>query len=223
MPKNPPPVRLTRRHVMAIGASFCAGALAGCRDTQFHAMDISGASPPLAFTMTRARDAKAVSEADYRGKVTLLYFGYTFCPDICPLTLSNVADVLRRLGPQADAVRVLFATVDPARDTLPVLADYEKSFAPQIDALRGTPDQLAALARRYRIAYSAEPATKDRPYQVTHGSVVYVFDGTGAARLLIASLAAAHPDIAGTAEDLRRLIAEARPQTSIISRLRQLV
>ncbi len=116
---------------------------------------------------------------------------------------------LRDLGPQAQHVRVLFVTVDPDRDTLPVLADYVKNFGPEVEALRGTPDQLAALARRYRVVYSVAPATQDHAYEVTHSSAIYVFDATGAARLLVPSLAAARPDIKGTTADLRRLIDEA--------------
>ena len=147
-----------------------------------------------------------MTEADYRGDIVMLYFGYTFCPDVCPTTLANVADVLKRLGPDAERVRLLFVTVDPDRDTLPVLADYVKSFAPQIEGLRGDPDQIASLARRYRIAYSVTPATATHPYEVTHGSAIYVFDGSGAARLLIPSLGSAAGDVAGVTIDIRRLV-----------------
>ena len=175
------------------------------------AIDISGNSPPLEFAMTRASDGRRVTEADYRGRIVMLYFGYTFCPDVCPTTLANVADILKRLGPDAERVRLLFVTVDPDRDTLPVLADYVKNFAPQIDGLRGDSDQIASLARRYRIAYSVTPATGTRPYEVTHGSAIYVFDATGAARLLIPSLGSTTGDIAGVTADLRRLIEGANP------------
>ena len=177
-----------------------------------HALDVSGSSPALALTMTRASDGKAVTEADYRGKVVLLYFGYTFCPDVCPTTLSNIADLLTRLGTEASRVRVLFVTVDPQRDTLPVLAAYAENFGPGIEGLRGTPDQLAALARRYRILYSVSPETGDHPYEVTHSSAIYVFDRTGAARLLVPSLGSEKPDLDGLATDLRHLIeSEGRP------------
>ncbi len=150
----------------------------------------------------------------------MLYFGYTFCPDICPTTLANVAEILNQLGPEAEHVRVLFVTVDPDRDTAPVLAAYVKNFAPQIEGLRGTPDQLEALARRYRIAYSVTPETKDHPYEVTHSSAIYVFDASGAARLLVSSLGTAEPDVAGTAADLKQLVEEANPP-GWFARLRQ--
>ena len=171
--------------------------------------------------MTRASDGREVTAADYRGQVVMLYFGYTFCPDVCPTTLANIAAVFDRLGPQAaQHVRVLFVTVDPERDTEPALAAYVKNFAPQIEGLRGTPDQLAALARRYRVAYSVAPATRDHPYEVTHSPAIYVFDGSGAARLLVSSLGTPAPDVAGTAADLQRLVDEAHPQ-GWFARLRQ--
>ncbi|MGA3303352.1 MAG: SCO family protein [Methylovirgula sp.] len=216
------PGGLRRRAFGAIAAALSAFALAGCHDSPFHSIDIAGISPPLAFTMTRANDDKPVTEADYRGKITLLYFGYTFCPDVCPTTLANIADIVRKLGPEAKQVRVLFVTVDPDRDTLPVLANYVQSFGPEVEALRGTPDELAALARRYRVVYSVEPATKEQPYQVTHSSVVYVFDGSGAARLLIPSLPGAKPDLTGATADLKRLIEESH-RRSLLTQLKSLV
>ena len=204
----PPAGSTNRRRALALTVAALGAALAGgCRSGDSRsAIDISGNSPPLEFTLTRASDGKRVTEADYRGDIVMLYFGYTFCPDVCPTTLANVADILKRLGPDAERVRLLFVTVDPDRDTLPVLADYVKSFAPEIEGLRGDSDQIAALARRYRIAYSVTPATATRAYEVTHGSAIYVFDATGAARLLIPSLGSTAGDIAGVTADLRRLV-----------------
>jgi protein SCO1/2 len=215
---------VTRRRALGlVGAGSGLTLLAGCNgDPAWHSIDVSGSSPPLAFTMTRAADGKEVTQADYRGRIVMLYFGYTYCPDVCPTTLANVADILKRLGPAAHDIRVLFVTVDPNRDTLPVLAQYVKDFAPQIDGLRGTADQLAALARRYRVVYSVRPETKDHPYEVTHSSAIYVFDRSGAARLLIPSLASPHPDIAGATADLKRLVAEKNPP-GLLARMLRLV
>ena len=209
----PPALSATRRRAIALTAAALGAALiGGCRSGDDRsAIDISGDSPPLKFAMTRASDGRRVTEADYRGDIVMLYFGYTFCPDVCPTTLANVADVLKRLGPDAERVRLLFVTVDPDRDTLPVLADYVKSFAPQIEGLRGDPDQIASLARRYRIAYSVTPATATHPYEVTHGSAIYVFDGSGAARLLIPSLGSSAGDVAGVTIDIRRLVNAGNP------------
>ena len=210
-----------RRLAGLFGACLSLALLAGCGDgAKWHAIDVSGSLPPLSFTMTRAEDGKPVTQHDYRGQIVLLYFGYTFCPDVCPTTLSNIAEILARLGPDAQQLRVLFVTVDPNRDTAAVLAAYVRNFAPQAEGLRGTPDQLADLARRYRIAYSATPATGDHPYEVTHSAGVYVFDGSGAARLIIAGLASTAPDIAGDAADLKRLVEEAHPP-GLLARLRR--
>ncbi|MBW4092719.1 MAG: SCO family protein [Proteobacteria bacterium] len=194
-----------------LGAGAAALVLAGlgakpARAAGWHNVDVRGSVPALAFTMTDATTGKPVTAADFRGKVVLLYFGYTNCPDVCPLTLHNIALILQRLGPAADAVRVLFVTVDPHRDTLAVLRAYTALFAPQIVGLRPSANQLARLARRYRLAYSASPATASHPYEVTHSAAVYAFDRTGAARLLIPSLASTTPDLGGTTEDLRRLL-----------------
>lgn len=206
-----------------VGTGLALMLLAGCGDTtKWHSIDVSGSLPALAFTMVRATDGKQVTQADYRGKIVLLYFGYTFCPDVCPTTLSNLARALTRIGHDAQQVRVLFVTVDPNRDTPPLLAAYVKNFAPQIEGLRGTADQLAALARRYRVVYSVTPATKDQPYEVTHSSAIYVFDAVGAARLIIASLSSTHPDIPGTAADLKRLVEASHPP-GLLARLLRLV
>jgi len=146
---------------------------------------------------------------DLRRKVAPLYFGYTFCPDICPLTLTNVDLVLKALGDEAQDVRVLFVTVDPNRDTPRVLKDFVAALGTKVIGLRGDPDEFAALAKRYRVAYSVKPATRDRPYEVNHSSAIYVFDKTGKIRLLLSSLMTENPDIDGTAADLERLVDEA--------------
>lgn len=156
--------------------------------------------PPLEFVLTRASDGATVTARNYRGRVAILYFGYTNCPDVCPATLANLADVLKRLGPDADKVRVLFVTVDPDRDTLPVLRQYAAAFAPQVEGMRGTQNQLAALARRYRVAYSVR---KEPVYQVMHSAAVFVFDANNRARLVTLST----EDTAGLAEDVKRIIA----------------
>jgi protein SCO1 len=218
--RRPPRPGLTRRQALgAAGAGFGSLLLAGCKDdSKWHNMNVTGSSPALQFTLTRASDGREVTEADYQGKIVLLYFGYTNCPDVCPTTLFNIDQILKRLGPAAATIQVLFVTVDPNRDTLNQLKAYVSNFGPRVDGLRGTPDQLAALARRYRVVYTVSPATNTHPYEVTHSSAIYVFDTTGRARLLIPSLATTKPDIGGTVTDLRRLI-EAKNPPGFWSRL----
>jgi protein SCO1/2 len=145
--------------------------------------------PPLAFAMIRANDSARVSAADYRGKTVLLYFGYTHCPDECPTTLANIAVALRQLGPGAGDVRVLFVSVDPARDTISLLRRYVRAFAPEIDGLRGSDNSIAMFARRYRVLYTVTPASPGHAYNVMHSDSLFLFDGTGNARYVLTSTA----------------------------------
>lgn len=174
--------------------------LAGCGPGKpWHATDITGAMPDLEFSMARASDGYTVTGQDYRGRMVLLYFGYTHCPDVCPATLANLSDVLHRLGPDAEKVRVLFVTVDPNRDTLSVLKPFVQSFGYQVDGLRGTENQLATLARRYRVAYSVKT---EPTYEVMHTSAVFVFDEKGRARLVTLDT----NNTAVLTEDVKRII-----------------
>lgn len=163
--------------------------LAGCTPDSGPVTDIRGVMPELAFAMTRANDGAPVDAADYRGRAVILYFGYTNCPDICPTTLSDLADMLGRLGPLRRQVRVLFVTVDPNRDSLPVLKDYVKAFAPEIDGLRGSDDAVARLARRYRVTYEVTPASPGHAYEVMHSDSVFFFDRAGRVRYVATSVA----------------------------------
>ena len=156
------------------------------------------------FRLIDAGSGRVVTDRDFRGKWLMIYFGYTHCPDICPTTLANLSDVLERLGPARSKVRVLFVTVDPDRDTLAILDDYTKAFAPEIDGLRGSDDSLAALARRYRVAFGVTPAQDGKPYTVMHSDAVFFFDETGRARLVTTSTA----DTGAIAADLGRLLLE---------------
>jgi protein SCO1/2 len=180
-------MRLRYPFARALALAVCLAASACGRATQAGTTDISGVMPPLSFSMVRANDGAPVNAASYRGKIVLLYFGYTHCPDECPTTLANLAVALKHLGPAANNVRVLFVSVDPGRDTLPVLKNYVNAFAPQIEGLRGTGNAVAALARRYRVLYSVTPAAQPSAYDVTHSDSLFMFDNTGHARLVTMS------------------------------------
>jgi protein SCO1/2 len=174
-------------------------------------VNIKGLVPPLDFSMLDVNTGKPVTAADFQGKVTLLYFGYTNCPDVCPATLYNVDRILRRLGPLAGQVNFLFVTVDPDRDTPTGLAQYVGLFGPNITGLRGSADQLFTLARRYRVVFSVTKPTATTPYEVTHSAAIYVFDAKGQAQFLIAGLDTSAPDIPGITADLHRLIVSQSP------------
>jgi len=160
--------------------------LAGCQHDEklpFRLTDVSGHMPDLDFKLTDDH-GKPVSGADYRGKVVVLYFGYTHCPDVCPLTLAQLHVVMQRLGPLADQARILFVSVDPTRDTPAVMHAYVNAFDPRAIGLTGDARDIEALSKRYRSAYTREPDGKDGTYEVSHSSAIYVFDNRGGARVL---------------------------------------
>lgn len=145
--------------------------------------DIRGHMPDLKFTLTRD-DGQVVSQSAFTGKLTLLYFGYTHCPDVCPTTLADLGAAIRTLGPQADQVRVLFVSVDPARDSPAILKSYVNAFGPWFVGLTGNQSQLQALTKRYRVAYRLGKPDAQGNYSVYHSSAVFIFDKQGKVRLL---------------------------------------
>lgn len=185
-----------------LAPALAALALAGCaRQLQPHVTDVTGLVAPLQFSLTN-QNGRAVTAADYRGDVVMLYFGYTNCPDTCPATMATLAAALHRLGPLASRVRVLFVSVDPRRDTLAVLKRYVGDFGPQFVGLRGTKAQLTPMIKRYRVTYKDEKPDKYGHYEVIHSSGVFIFDGRGRARVLAESGATS----AAVAADVRQLL-----------------
>lgn len=178
------PRRLTRFALLFLLLALAA--LTGCQGSEklpFRLTDVSGHMPDLDFKLIDDH-GKPVTGADYRGKVVVLYFGYTHCPDVCPLTLAQLHVVMQRLGPLADQARILFVSVDPARDTPAVMHAYVNAFDPRAVGLTGDAREIEALSKRYRSAYTREPDGKDGNYEVSHSSAIYVFDSKGGARVL---------------------------------------
>lgn len=127
-----------------------------------------------------------LSLADYRGKVVLLYFGYTYCPDVCPTSLSLLAQALSSLTPDEVArVQGIFVSIDPERDTVDRLKEYAPFFHPSIVGVTGTPEALAGIAKQYGASYMKQKPNADGQYAVDHSSVTYVIDPQGR---LVASL-----------------------------------
>jgi protein SCO1/2 len=124
------------------------------------------------------QNGRPVSDEDFRGKPFLVFFGYTHCPDVCPTTLFDVSEVMRRLGPDADKTAALFITVDPERDTPATLKDYLGSFDPHLRAITGAPDAVAAVAKEYRVYYKKVP-TENGDYSMDHTAIVYLMDKNG--------------------------------------------
>jgi protein SCO1/2 len=124
---------------------------------------------------------KTVTDRDFRGHYLLVYFGYTFCPDVCPTTLNQVAEALDKLGPKGAAVQPLFITVDPKRDTPQVVGQYVEAFSPRLVGLTGTPEEIAKVAREYRVYYAIHKnAEQPADYTVDHSSILYLMSPSGA-------------------------------------------
>jgi protein SCO1 len=125
-------------------------------------------------------DGKPVTDQTWRGKYMLVYFGYTYCPDVCPTTLTSVAAALDKLGPKADQIQPLFITVDPKRDTQAVVKQYAAAFSPRLIGLTGSAEQIATAAKEYRVYY-AEHRTGPGPddYSMDHSSVLYLMGPDG--------------------------------------------
>jgi len=199
--------RLTHR---ILPASLLALALSACgKDGEpWTLYDVQGHLPDLQFSLA-ASGGRTVTQADLAGQTVLLFFGYANCPDICPTTMAQLSEVLRRLSPEhARAVRIVFVSVDPHRDTPERLQAYVNAFNDQAIGLTGSEPQIAALARRYRVAYQIEkpaPGDDDKAYDVTHARAVYIFDAKGRARLM----AADSDSVEAIVTDLARLLASA--------------
>ena len=170
-------------------AALCsfAAMLNGCsQEGPWRLENVTGVVLPLAFSLTD--DAGRTVTADtYRGKIVMLYFGYTHCPDVCPTTLADLSQAVSKLGAGASKVRILFVTVDPKRDTPQLLESYTRAFGPGFVGLRSDDPGLRRLTKRYRVTYSLGKPDARGEYEVTHSSAVFIFDGTGKARLLAES------------------------------------
>lgn len=148
----------------------------GSRTVTAGASKISIGGP---FTLV-TQAGKTVTDATFRGKYLLVYFGYTYCPDVCPTELAKIATVLDRLGPLAAAIQPLFVTVDPARDSPSVLASYVPQFYERLIGLTGTPAQIARIAKAYHVYYAkVEDKTSPGAYSMDHSAAVYLMGPKG--------------------------------------------
>lgn len=143
--------------------------------------DLTGTQLGKPFTLTD-HNGKARSMADFKGKVVVMFFGYTHCPDVCPTTMSDLKQAMKLLGDKANQVQVLFMTVDPERDTQEVLAKFVPSFDERFIGLGGTVAEVAANMAEYKV-YAAKVEEKSGNYTVDHSAGMYVFDKTGAPRI----------------------------------------
>ena len=177
--------------------------LAGC-DTQpqFGNTDISAAGYATDFALTD-HNGKPRTMADFRGKAVVIFFGYTQCPDVCPTTMTGMAEAMKLLGEDASKVQVLFVTVDPERDTPQLLAQYVPVFNPSFLGLYAAAQTIARTAQEFRIFYKKQPGSTPTTYTVDHTAGSYVYDPQGRLRLYVKH--GEKPEV--IAKDLRLLIA----------------
>ena len=161
-----------------------AGIISACSDKgqSFAAIDITGADYAGDFALTD-HNGQPRSLKDFAGKVVVLFFGYTQCPDVCPTSMAELAEVKKLLGKDGDRLQGLFVTVDPERDTPAVLKAYMEAFDPTFLALYTTPEKLATLAKDFKLYYKKVAGQTPTSYSVDHSAANYVYDTRGKLRL----------------------------------------
>jgi protein SCO1 len=196
----------TRRFVLSL-AALGALALSGCQRAapphHFNAIDLTGATYAQAFDLPDF-DGKPRTLADFHGKVTVVFFGYTQCPDACPTTMAELSGVLKTLGPDASRVQVVFITVDPSRDTAALLKNYVTNFRPDFLALRGDAAQTQKVIKDFKVVVEKVPGKTADSYTIDHTAGTYIFDPHGRIRLF----ASQSLDPALLTADIQALLAE---------------
>ena len=187
--------------LLALTAAFAAAC--SPEAPRFRSTDITGADFGKQLALT-GHDGKPRTLADFSGKVVVLLFGFTHCPDVCPTTLADIAAVMKKLGPDAARVQVLFVTVDPERDTPEVLAKYVPAFDSGFLGLTGDAAATQRAAKDFKIFYEKHAASAPGAYTVDHSAQSYVLDAQGRLRLFVRHERIAQ-DLAG---DLRALLKE---------------
>lgn len=166
--------------ILASAASF----FYGCSEQKppFAGIDLTGADYAQGFELPD-HNGRVRTMADFSGKVVVVFFGYTQCPDVCPTSLAELAEVKKMLGPDADRLQGLFVSVDPERDTPEIMKAYMASFDPGFLALHASPSQLVALAKSYKVYYKRVEGSTPTSYTMDHSAGSYVYDPKGRIRL----------------------------------------
>lgn len=166
-------------------ALLALGLLAGCGDAKgpaFNAIDLTGANYAQDFALTDPTGQTRTLK-DFKGKVVVVFFGFTQCPDVCPATMAELAEVKRQLGPDGDKLQGVFITVDPERDTPELLKAYMGNFDPSFVALSTSLDKLPALAKDYKLYYKKVDGKTPGSYTMDHSAGSYIYDTQGRLRL----------------------------------------
>jgi len=178
-----------------------AAIAAACTKAKFEYTDITGVEIGGDFQLTD-HNAHPRSLSDFRGKVVAVFFGFTHCPDVCPTTLAELAQTVKRLGASGDEVQILFITVDPARDTQKVLAQYVTAFDPRFLGLYGDPATTAKAAAAYKVFFAPQPPNASGNYTVDHSAAIFVIDRRGRPRLVMG----AGRTVSGMVHDIELLL-----------------
>jgi len=193
---------LSRALAVTIAVALSALLVGGCGNGQrFQGSDVTGSTFGRDFHLTD-HNGKPRTLADFRGKVVAVFFGYTQCPDACPTTLSELAAVMQKLGPDASRVQVLFVTVDPERDTPELLSRYVPAFDPTFLGLYGDAAATAETAKEFKVIYQKEPGPTPGSYSMDHSTGTFLFDPQG--RLRVYEAYTQGPD--AFAHDIRALL-----------------
>jgi protein SCO1 len=152
------------------------------KTAEFKSIDLTGADYAKNFSLPDA-NGQTKSLADFKGKIAVVFFGFAQCPDVCPTTMAEIAEVKKSLGKDGEKVTAVFITVDPERDTPQVLKAYMESFDPSFTALRGSPEQVAQLAKDFKVYYKKVEGKTPTSYTYDHTAASFVFDTEGKLRL----------------------------------------
>lgn len=182
---------------------FLLATLVACSEKRasFVNTDITGIDYAKGFSL-KDHNGKPVTLESYKGKVVVMFFGFTQCPDVCPTTMAEMAAVMKELGPQAKDVQVLFVTLDPERDTPELLKQYVPAFDPGFVGLYGTPAEIAQTAKEFKVFYKKVPGKDPAQYSIDHTAGSYVFDKQGRVRLFLRHAQGAQPVV----HDLKQLL-----------------
>lgn len=198
----------TRRRLLTAAVAALA-LVAACSDKSaesggsFSGIDITGADYATGFSLTD-HNGQSRTLADFGGKVVVIFFGYTQCPDVCPTSMAEMAQAKQLLGPDGDRLQGLFVSVDPERDTPQVMKEYMASFDPSFLALYATQDKLPEVAKSFRIYYKKVDGKTPTSYTMDHSAGSYVYDTQGRIRLYHRYASGAQ----ALADDVRKLLAE---------------
>jgi protein SCO1 len=171
-------------YALFIWAFGCFLSLTGCSESKikFRGVDITGADYAKNFALTD-HNGQPKTIADFKGKVTVVFFGFAQCPDVCPTTMAELAEVKKVLGKDGDKLQAVFITIDPERDNAQVLKAYMANFDPSFLALYGTPEKIADTAKEFRIFYNKVEGKTAGSYTMEHTAGSYVFDTQGRIRV----------------------------------------